>query len=107
MTNTLSKEELVSGSFHTQANLSQTLIAIINNHYQSVNFVESQPVPQLPHFVAEAVQQICHNLSGAVNGDIYHAPAWQAVAKYATNIVDIINTASQQTTQPTKGTNYD
>lgn len=83
------------GSFHTQANLSQTLNAIITNHYASTHVnAEGQPTA-MPNFMAEAMHMICHKMARIVNGDPLYADSWHDIAGYATLVVDILEEANK------------
>lgn len=87
------------GSFHTQANLSQTLNAIINNHYASVHpTVDGKPTA-MPNFMAEAMHMICHKIARIVNGNPLYVDSWHDIAGYATLIVDILEKANKQQEQ--------
>jgi hypothetical protein len=74
------------GSFHTHANLVQTLNSITAQHFKDIRTTKETPSPQLPHFMAEAVHMICYNLAGAVNGDPFTVDSWEGIAKYATEV---------------------
>lgn len=80
------------GSFHTQANLSQTLKAIFEQHYASVH--PNEPMPQ---FMMEAVHMILHKLARIANGNPYYDDSWQDVAGYSQLVVDILQQAKEVT----------
>jgi hypothetical protein len=88
------------GNFHTLANLSQTLNSIIAQHY---NNVQQQEFTPMPHFMAEALQMICHKISRIVNGNIYYDDSWKDIAGYAQLVVDILEKA--QTAEKTNELN--
>lgn len=73
------------GNFHTQANLSQTLKSIINQHYVSVH------KEVMPNFMAEALSMICHKIARIANGNPTYVDSWQDIAGYSQLVVDILN----------------
>lgn len=81
------------GSFHTFANLSQTLYRIIMQHYNSTHVNENNEVAQMPHFMAEALHMICHKISRIANGNPYYDDSWQDIAGYATLVANILQEA--------------
>jgi hypothetical protein len=83
------------GSFHTQANLTQTLNAIITNHYASTHTTSDGKPAALPNFMAEAMHMICHKIARIVNGNPLYADSWHDIAGYATLIVDILEEANK------------
>lgn len=76
------------GSYHTHANLTQTLNNIILNH-----FVNMHPKEQMPHFMAETIHMICHKLARIVNGNPLYEDSWQDIAGYSQLVVDILQEA--------------
>lgn len=80
------------GDFHTQANLSQTLKAIVNQHYNSVHG------EAMPNFMAESLAMICHKIARIVNGNPIYADSWQDIAGYAQLVVNILEKAQTETT---------
>ena len=78
------------GNFHTQANLTQTLIAIITQHYNSTHRDEGKVTPPLPHFMMESIHMICHKLSRIANGNPYYADSWHDIGGYAQLVVQIL-----------------
>lgn len=82
--------------FHTQANLSQTLNAIIKEHYNAINKDTGKP---LPNFVAEATQQICHNLAAVVNSSYADTQKWEKISYYSQAVVNILKKAQNQEQQ--------
>ena len=89
------------GSFHTGANLTQTLNAIITQHYISVHTTETTKTPRLPHFMAESIHMICHKLSRIANGDPYYADSWHDIGGYSQLVVNILEESAQGSTEPT------
>jgi hypothetical protein len=88
------------GDFHTQANLSQTLKAIVNQHYSSVH--SDKPMPQ---FMLEAIHMICHKLARIANGNPYYVDSWQDIAGYSQLVVDILEKAQTQAAKNIKEEN--
>lgn len=82
------------GSFHTQANLVQTLNAIIQQHYISTHTVNDKVTP-LPNFMLESIHMICTKLGRIANGDPYYVDSWQDIAGYAQLVVDILENAKK------------
>lgn len=80
------------GNFHTQANLAQTLTAIIAQHYMSVHKESNQP---LPHFMAEAIHMICHKLARIVNGNPFYSDSWHDIGGYSQLVVQILEEAQR------------
>lgn len=80
------------GDFHTQANLSQTLKSIVNQHYASVHG------EAMPNFMAEALAMICHKVARIANGNPLYADSWVDIAGYAQLVVDILDKSKQPTT---------
>lgn len=83
------------GSFHTFANLSQTLYRIITQHYNSTHRKDNNEVDEMPYFMAESIQMICHKLSRIANGNPYHEDSWHDIAGYATLVFDILQSAKE------------
>ena len=84
------------GNFHTQSNLSQTLNAIIKQHYADLN---PETKDQLPNFVAEAIQQICYNLAGVVNNSYVETRNWENISYYSQAALAIIKDAKTKSLQ--------
>jgi hypothetical protein len=84
------------GNFHTQANLTQTLIAIINQHYNSVHANEEGKVAPLPHFMMESIHMICHKLARIANGNPYYADSWHDIGGYSQLVVQILESQLAQ-----------
>jgi len=85
------------GDFHTQANLSQTLNAIVNQHYNSVHSDK-----QMPQFMLEAIHMICHKLARIANGNPYYVDSWQDIAGYSQLVVEILEKAHKQASEEVK-----
>jgi hypothetical protein len=86
----LKDRSLQYGSFHTLANLSQTLMAVIQLHYASTHKVEGQGTQTLPHFMSEALHMICHKVSRIANGNPNYIDSWQDISGYAQRVVEIL-----------------
>lgn len=84
------------GSFHTHANLTQTLTKIINQHYANMHTQEGGTVAQLPYFMEEAIHMICHKIGRIANGNPLYVDSWQDIAGYAQLVVSILEQAEQQ-----------
>jgi hypothetical protein len=84
----LKERESTYGNFHTQANLSQTLKSIINQHYVSVHG------EIMPNFMAESLAMICHKIARITNGNPTYVDSWQDIAGYSQLVVDILNQSS-------------
>lgn len=78
------------GDFHTQANLSQTLKSIINQHYASVHG------GAMPHFMAEALAMICHKIARIANGNPMYTDSWVDISGYSQLVVDILEKSKEQ-----------
>lgn len=86
-----SAEYCSNGTYHTLANLSQTLTAIAKQHYVSVRTKEGQPPAQpMPNFMAESLQMINHKIARIINGNENHIDSWQDIAGYAQLVVNIL-----------------
>ena len=83
------------GDFHTSANLTQTLNAIITQHYYSVHSTKTTQAPPLPHFMAEAIHMICHKLARIANGDPHYVDSWHDIGGYTQLVVNILEEAAQ------------
>lgn len=94
--NLLNSREKNYGNYHTMANLSQTLNAIVLKHYNTVNKKEDGSAPPLPNFIAESMHMICLKIARIANGNIYHADSWVDIAGYATLVANILNEAEQR-----------
>lgn len=82
------------GNFHTQANLTQTLVAIITQHYASTRKTEQKDATAvMPHFMQEAIHMICHKLARIANGNPYYPDSWTDISGYATLVVNILEQA--------------
>lgn len=88
------------GSFHTQANLSQTLKHITTTHYNSTH------TEALPDFMAEALSMILHKIARIVNGNPYYDDSWQDIAGYSQLVVGILEEAKQKVKQKEETTSY-
>ena len=94
ITETLEERGKNYGNFHTQANLTQALVAIISQHYASTHKTEKDSsIAIMPHFMQEAVHMICHKLARIANGNPYHTDSWLDIAGYSTLVVDILEQA--------------
>jgi hypothetical protein len=80
------------GNFHTQANLTQTLTAIIDQHYNSVHRDEDGVINPLPHFMKESIHMICHKLARIANGNPYYEDSWHDIGGYSQLVVQILET---------------
>lgn len=78
------------GDFHTQANLSQTLKSIINQHYTTVHN------EAMPNFMAESMAMICHKIARIANGNPLYTDSWVDISGYAQLVVDILEKAKLQ-----------
>ena len=87
------------GNFHTQANLSQTLNSIVQQHYYSTHANPDGTVEPLPQFMLEAIHMICHKLARIANGDPSYVDSWQDIAGYSQLVVDILQTPPPQPIQ--------
>lgn len=79
------------GDFHTQANLSQTLKAIVMQHYVNIHN------ESMPNFMAESLAMICHKIARIVNGNPMYKDSWVDIAGYSQLVVDILDKATEQT----------
>jgi hypothetical protein len=84
------------GNFHTQANLTQTLITIITQHHNSVHADEDGKVTPLPHFMLESIHMICHKLARIANGNPYYADSWHDIGGYSQLVVQILESQLAQ-----------
>jgi hypothetical protein len=84
------------GNFHTQANLTQTLITIITQHHNSVHADEDDKVVPLPHFMMESIHMICHKLARIANGNPYYADSWHDIGGYSQLVVQILESQTVQ-----------
>jgi hypothetical protein len=87
------------GNFHTQANLTQTLITIITQHYNSIqaNAVDADVrVAPMPHFMMESIHMICHKLARIANGNPYYADSWHDIGGYSQLVVQILESQVAQ-----------
>ena len=80
------------GDFHTHANLSQTLKAIITQHYYSIH------KQAMPSFMAESLAMICHKIARIVNGNPMYSDSWLDIAGYAQLVVGILDKAASENT---------
>lgn len=87
---TLEQRGNTYGNFHTHANLTQTLNAIINQHYISVQEAAGNKPEPLPNFMAESIHMICHKLARIANGNPYYADSWHDIAGYSQLVVEIL-----------------
>jgi hypothetical protein len=78
------------GNFHTQANLTQTLMSIITQHYTSTHRDGGDVAPPLPHFMMESIHMICHKLARIANGNPYYADSWHDIGGYSQLVVEIL-----------------
>lgn len=90
-------------SFHTQANLSQTLNAILLQHYNDLNKKEDQPTTSLPAFVLESLHQISFNLAGVVNNDFSNINYWRNISAYSELVQEILARQTASTNSINKG----
>lgn len=80
------------GNFHTQANLTQALVAIINQHYASTHTTEKEGIQAtMPNFMQEAIHMICHKLARIANGNPFYTDSWTDISGYSTLVVNILN----------------
>lgn len=84
------------GDFATHANLTQTLEKIIMQHYSQVNATQQNPMPQLPHYMAEALHMVCHKVARIVNGNIMYKDSWHDIGGYTQKVVEIIERIEAQ-----------
>lgn len=84
------------GNFHTQANLTQTLNTIIQQHYRAIHTDDKGNPEQMPQFMAEAIHMICHKLGRIANGNPYYDDSWKDIAGYSQLVVDILKQAQAQ-----------
>ena len=91
------------GSFHTHANLTQTLEKIILQHYAQTHANEEGKYRPMPEFMLEAIHMICHKLARIANGDPMYDDSWVDISGYATLVVDILkeNQAAQEASEKT------
>lgn len=78
----------VKGTFHTQANLSQALIAIIKKHYESLNSGK-----QMPPFILEALSLMMHNVASVVDNNLYSLEKWNNISDLPQEVIAIIKQA--------------
>lgn len=89
------------GNFHTQANLAQALLDIINQHHNAL--YENKVV--MPSFMKAGLHNICNTLSCIINGNSYNPGSWYQIAMQANLVVDIIKEAEKQLIEQQKEEN--
>jgi hypothetical protein len=82
------------GSFHTHANLSQTLSTLIKQHYAQTHVDKEGKVIPLPEFMLEAINMICHKLARIANGNPFYDDSWVDIGGYSQLVVDILQQAT-------------
>ena len=85
-----------SGDFHTQANLTQTLNAIVTEHFRVTHQNEEEQKKVLPNFMAEAIHMILSNISNVANGDPLHKAHWKNAAAYCQVVINILEKVEKE-----------
>ncbi|AGM46933.1 hypothetical protein BZG00_15675 [Salinivibrio kushneri] len=78
----------VKGTFHTQANLSQALTAVVKRHYESLNSGK-----QMPPFILEALSLMMHNVASVVDNNLYDLEKWNRISDLPKEVINIIEQA--------------
>tara|TARA_R110000796_G_scaffold172680_1_gene289670 strand:+ start:465 stop:800 length:336 start_codon:yes stop_codon:yes gene_type:complete len=70
-------------NFYSLTNLSQTLNAIMLQHYHDINKKEDGSSSSLPPFMLEILNRISFDLATLMDNDYADPNAWKSIAAYA------------------------
>lgn len=70
-------------NFYSLTNLSQTLNAIMLQHYSDVNKAKEETNPSLPPYMLEILNRISFDLATLMNNDPTDTLVWNNIASYA------------------------
>jgi hypothetical protein len=82
-------------NFNNHSNLTQTLNAIMLQHFKDINKSSDDTSPSMPPLVLEALHQISFNLAALMNYSYLDVGVWNNIASYADVVSKLITAETE------------